>query len=85
MFTIYSTFAFHGFIGYFMVMAASGVQLVALLWYLVSFLPGGAASLRYLTATIGHLLKPVFLACGRCQAYCLANCFSWMAKSAVSS
>ncbi|GKY92582.1 hypothetical protein MPSEU_000228300 [Mayamaea pseudoterrestris] len=73
--TLYFTFSFGGLRGYAMVIAASGVQLAALLWYLISFLPGGAAGLKYVMAVMGHLLRPVLVMCGRCQAYCLAGCY----------
>lgn len=57
-----------------MVMTASGIQLACLLWYLISFLPGGAAGLKYVFAVLGHLLRPALVMCGKCQAYILANC-----------
>ena len=79
--TLYCTFSHGGITGYFLVMFSSGAQLVALLWYLISFLPGGAAGLQYVLAAVGHMLKPVLVACGRLQAMCIARCVSWMASS----
>lgn len=38
--TIYLTFTAGGMEGYVLVLGASGMQLVALIWYLVTFLPG---------------------------------------------
>jgi hypothetical protein len=38
--TIYLTFTAGGMEGYVLVLGASGMQLVALVWYLVTFLPG---------------------------------------------
>ena len=72
--TLYLTFSYGGIRGYAMVVAVSAVQIVALLWYLISFLPGGAAGLKYVSAVMGHLLRPVLVACGKFQAYCLASC-----------
>ncbi len=40
MLTIYFTFTAGGAQGYVLVLGASALQLVALLWYLVTFLPG---------------------------------------------
>lgn len=39
--TLYLTFTAGGARGYVLVMASSGCQLLALLWYLITFLPGG--------------------------------------------
>jgi hypothetical protein len=72
--TMYFTFSFGGLRGYAMVISASAVQILALLWYLISFLPGGAAGLKYVMAVMGHLLRPVLAMCAKCQAYCLASC-----------
>ena len=38
--TLYLTFTVGGAQGYILVLAASALQLMALLWYLVTFLPG---------------------------------------------
>lgn len=78
--TLYFTFQFGGVSGYALVMSASAAQLVALLWYLISFLPGGATALQFLVATLGHILKPVIVACARLQAACLARCISMWAR-----
>lgn len=79
--TLYFTFNTGGPKGYIMVLGASGAQLMALLYYLVSFLPGGAAGLRLLTAAMWRLLQPVFMMCARFQAICLARCCSfWYAR-----
>jgi hypothetical protein len=83
--TLYFTFSFGGASGYVLVMLASAAQLVALIWYLVSFLPGGAAGLRYVFAAMAHILKPVAVACAKCQAACLSRCFGWLTSSSSSS
>ena len=79
--TLYCTFTFGGARGYVLVLGSSGAQLLALLWYLISFLPGGAAGLQYVFAAMGHILKPVLVTCGRLQAICIAKCFGWMTSS----
>ena len=75
--TIVCTFTYGGIRGYVLVLSASGVQLVALVWYLVSFLPGGTAGLQYVAAALSHLLQPFLAACARFYALCLGYCFSW--------
>jgi hypothetical protein len=67
-----------------LVMAASAVQLVCLFWYLISFLPGGAAGLQYVFAAMGHILKPALVVCAQFQAVCVAKCFGWMTTSSTS-
>lgn len=79
--TLYFTFSFGGVRGYVLVISASAGQLLALLWYLISFLPGGTSGLHYIFAALGHMLKPVLAACGQCQAMCLSRCFGWLTAS----
>jgi len=83
--TLFITFNYGGATGYLMVIAASAAQLVALLWYLISFIPGGSAGLHYLLAAMGHILKPVFVICAKMQAFCIAKCFGWYMSSSSSS
>jgi hypothetical protein len=83
--TLYCTFFYKGATGYILVLSASGCQLVALLWYLISFLPGGSAGLRVVMSAICRVLQPVMLACGKLQATCMARCFSWMTTTSSSS
>jgi hypothetical protein len=82
--TLYFTFSFGGASGYVLVMGASFGQLLSLLWYLISFLPGGASGLQYVFAAMAHLLKPVLVACAKLQAACLARCFGWLTSSTSS-
>jgi low temperature requirement protein LtrA len=70
--TLYLTCTKGGIKGYTYVMAASGVQVVALLWYLVSFLPGGTAGLQVVAKIICTMLQPVMGVCFRLQAKCVA-------------
>ena len=64
--TLYFTFTAHGAKGYVTVLAASGLQLLSLLWYLVTFLPGGAQGMRVLTNAILAMLKPIIVGCTKC-------------------
>ena len=81
MMTMYFTFSFGGVSGYVLVMSASAAQLVALLWYLISFLPGGTAGLQYVFAAMAHILRPFLVVCARFQAACIARCVGWWASS----
>jgi len=69
--TLYLTFRMHGAQGYVLVLAASGVQLLALLWYLIAFLPGGAQGMKYLMSTIVAMLRPLIVGCTKCFGMCL--------------
>jgi hypothetical protein len=64
--TLYFTFTAHGVKAYVTVLVSSGMQLVALLWYLVTFLPGGAQGMKVLTSAILTMIKPIVLGCTKC-------------------
>ena len=66
--TLFFTFTAGGATGYVIVLGCSAAQLLALMWYLITFLPGGAAGMQMLSAAIYTLLKPVAVACTRCWA-----------------
>lgn len=83
--TLYLTFTASGVSGYFWVLAASAAQIFALAYYLISFLPGGATGLKYVTAAMCHFMKPVFVICAQMQAVCLAQVFGWFVRSSTSS
>jgi hypothetical protein len=83
--TLYLTFTHGGASGYVLVMGASGCQLMALLWYLISFLPGGSAGLSIVLSAMWRVLQPVFVMCAKLQAACMARCFSWMTSSSTAS
>ncbi|KAL9180037.1 hypothetical protein ACHAXT_008007 [Thalassiosira profunda] len=83
--TLYLTFTVGGAKGYILVLAASGAQLLALLWYLVTFLPGGATGMKVLTQALWTLLKPVVVGCAKLQAMCITRCVSWYASRFSSS
>ena len=79
--TLYLTFTKGGISGYVLVMVSCGVQLLALLWYLVSFIPGGTTGLQYLVAVLCQMLRPVFAACARIQGIIIAKCLGWFMSS----
>ena len=64
--TLYFTFTAHGAKGYISVLTASGLQLLALLWYLVTFLPGGAQGMKVLVSAILTMLRPIIVGCTKC-------------------
>lgn len=76
--TLGATFSVSGWIGYATVILSSTVQLLALAYYLVSFLPGGSAGLKYLTAAMMQLLKPIMIHCARFQAAFTTRFLSWL-------
>mmetsp|Transcript_2154 Transcript_2154/g.5713 ORF Transcript_2154/g.5713 Transcript_2154/m.5713 type:complete len:237 (+) Transcript_2154:223-933(+) len=78
--TLYFTFSVGGMQGYAVVLVSSGAQLLALLWYLITFLPGGAAGMQVLTKAIMALLKPVLVGCTKCWAMFAAKVFGWMTR-----
>ncbi|KAL7485218.1 hypothetical protein ACHAW6_010845 [Cyclotella cf. meneghiniana] len=83
--TLYLTFTAGGAKGYVLVLGASALQLLALMWYLVTFLPGGAMGMRVLTQALWTLLKPLMLGCAKFQAMCIGRCVSWYASRFTSS
>jgi len=83
--TLYLTFTAGGAKGYVLVLGASALQLLALMWYLVTFLPGGAMGMKVLTQALWTLLKPLMLGCAKFQAMCIGRCVSWYASRFTSS
>jgi len=78
--TLYLCFNKGGIRGYVLVLSASAVQLLALLWYLISFLPGGTAGLKVVTRAICTMLQPVFKVCFRLQSMCVSTCVSYCTR-----
>mmetsp|Transcript_761 Transcript_761/g.1460 ORF Transcript_761/g.1460 Transcript_761/m.1460 type:complete len:258 (+) Transcript_761:214-987(+) len=83
--TLYLTFIAGGAKGYVLVLGSSALQLLALLWYLVAFLPGGAAGMKILTQALWKILKPFMVGCAKFQAICIGRCVSWYAGRLSSS
>jgi hypothetical protein len=78
--TLYLTFTKGGVKGYALVMAASGAQLVALLWYLISFLPGGSMGLGLVLRALATMLQPIISGCIRLQGMCMAACVRYILR-----
>jgi hypothetical protein len=72
--TLYSTFSFRGAKGYVIVLAFSILQLLALVWYLVTFLPGGSQGLHFLALAAGKMLRPVIGICTSCLSAIFRKC-----------
>jgi len=79
--TLYLTCTKGGLKGYAYVMISSGVQLVALLWYLISFLPGGTMGLQMVGKAMCTILQPVLKQLIRLQAICIAACVKYASRS----
>jgi Got1/Sft2-like family len=79
--TLYLTFSKGGLQGYVLVLSASAVQVVALIWYLISFLPGGAMGLTLVTRVVCSMLQPVFKVCCRLQAMCMSSCVGFFMRA----
>ena len=79
--TLYLTFTKGGIQGYTLVLMASGAQLVALLWYLVSFLPGGTLGLQLVFRAMASMIQPIISGCIRLQAMCLSTCIGYLTRS----
>jgi len=79
--TLYLTCTKGGMKGYAYVLIASGVQLVALIWYLISFLPGGTMGLRIVGRAMCTILQPVLKAFVRFQAMCVTACMKYFMRS----
>jgi len=73
--TLYFTFSVRGVSGYVSVLFASAMQLLALLWYLITFLPGGAQGMKVLTSAIASLLKPLIVGCTKCWGRLIMKVF----------
>lgn len=85
MLTLYLTFTAGGAKGYILVLGSSALQLLALMWYLITFLPGGAMGMKVLTQAMWTLLKPLMIGCAKFQAICIGRCVSWYASRFTSS
>ncbi|KAL7515481.1 hypothetical protein ACHAXN_013118 [Cyclotella atomus] len=83
--TLYLTFTAGGAKGYVLVLGSSALQLLALMWYLITFLPGGAMGMKVLTQAMWTLMKPLMVGCAKFQAICIGRCVSWYASRFTSS
>lgn len=82
--TLYLTCTKGGLRGYALVILSSVVQMIALLWYLLSFLPGGTMGLHMVMRAICAMLQPVIATCLRLQGRCLATSLAYVGRSSYS-
>mmetsp|Transcript_16829 Transcript_16829/g.26250 ORF Transcript_16829/g.26250 Transcript_16829/m.26250 type:complete len:242 (-) Transcript_16829:321-1046(-) len=78
--TLYFTFTVGGMSGYVAVMGASGLQLASLMWYLVTFIPGGTNGLKLVVSGMIKMLQPVLIVLRKCCTQCLSLCLSWCTR-----
>lgn len=78
--TLWFTMNVGGPSGYIMVLSSSAFQIVALLWYLISFIPGGSSGLHILLAALGKMIRPIFVGCAKIWAKFIATCIGWMTR-----
>mmetsp|Transcript_33454 Transcript_33454/g.49213 ORF Transcript_33454/g.49213 Transcript_33454/m.49213 type:complete len:164 (-) Transcript_33454:182-673(-) len=78
--TLYFTFSVGGVSGYFTVLASSGLQIMALIWYLISFIPGGAAGMSVLFSGILKMLKPLLVGCAKIWKKFITSVFNWVTQ-----
>jgi hypothetical protein len=76
--TLWFTMNFGGPMGYIMVLSSSAFQIVALLWYLISFIPGGASGLHILVSALIKMMRPIFIGCAKVWAKLVQTCIGWM-------
>ena len=70
--TLYLTFTVKGVRGYVVVMTASTLQLISLIWYLVTFIPGGTNGLKVVAAGMAKILQPILFGISKCCRSCLS-------------
>ncbi|GMI04926.1 hypothetical protein TrLO_g15143 [Triparma laevis f. longispina] len=75
--TVFCTFSRGGVSGYFLVLGSCSIQLLALLWYLITFLPGGSAGMMMVTSGLKSILAPL----GRMIVGCGSMCCNSIMKS----
>lgn len=73
--TLYCTFQTYGPKAYVLVMVCSIFQIMTLIWYLVTFLPGGSQGLKVLLQAILSMLRPILVGFGKCFASCVLKVF----------
>jgi len=78
--TMYFTFNARGVSGYVLVLSASVVQLIALVWYLIAFIPGGASGLKLVAAGMAKMIQPILMMVATCCKGLMRLCISCCAK-----
>lgn len=72
-FTIYVTVAVHKYI---MILAAGGVQVFCMLWYISTFIPGGRAGLNVLLKTMYYMVTAAMAPCFAFGRYAMSQMLS---------
>lgn len=78
--TLHFTFRKGGVRGYIYVLSCSALQIVALLWYLISFVPGGSAGLQVLVGAMIRMLRPILLGCIKMWSRLLRSLVGWLSR-----
>lgn len=73
--TLYFTFSAHGIKGFITVITCSILQMVTLIWYLITFLPGGAQGMKILMSTMVTMIRPFMVGCGKCMSSLVSRVF----------
>mmetsp|Transcript_15249 Transcript_15249/g.28458 ORF Transcript_15249/g.28458 Transcript_15249/m.28458 type:complete len:216 (-) Transcript_15249:24-671(-) len=71
--TLFCTFSRGGVAGYFLVLGSCSIQLLALLWYLITFLPGGSAGMMMVTSALKQMLAPIARMIVGCGSMCFRS------------
>jgi len=78
--TLYFTMNVGGAEGYLLVLTCSAFQIIALLWYLISYIPGGAHGLQILLGALAKMIRPVIVGCAKMWTKFLAALFGWATR-----
>jgi len=73
--TLFATLRVGGVKGYFAVLMFSGIQLLALMWYLLSSLPGGSAGIGMVTKVAAGIIRPLVSGCVSAARTCFGTIF----------
>lgn len=78
--TLYFTFNVGGISGYVTVLCSSAFQILSLMWYLITFLPGGAQGMNMLMKGIAKILRPLIVGCAKAWGVVLSRCLSCLTQ-----
>jgi len=77
-FTLYFTMTVGGVSGYVTVIACSGCQILSLLWYLITFIPGGSSGMNVLMSGLMKIIGPIVKGCATVWSAILGRLFGQM-------
>lgn len=78
--TLYFTMNVGGAEGYIVVLICSAFQILALLWYLISYIPGGSSGLKVLLGALAQMVRPILVGCAKMWSRCIAALFGWATR-----